>query len=122
MIVNEKIVKVQIWDTAGQERYRSITNAYYRGAQAILIVFDLCSRDSFDHIQSWIDEISKYTGPNVYKLILANKCDQEDRQVSKDDILNFEKKFDLKVIEVSAKCATNVDLAFRFVVESLINK
>jgi GTPase SAR1 family protein len=55
MIVSEKTTKVQIvifiinlkWDTAGQERYRSITNAYYRGAEAIIIVFDLTNRVSF---------------------------------------------------------------------------
>ena len=55
MIVSDKTTKVQIvifiinlkWDTAGQERYRSITNAYYRGAEAIIIVFDLTNRVSF---------------------------------------------------------------------------
>lgn len=122
MIVKEKIVKVQIWDTAGQERYRSITNAYYRGAEAIIIVFDLQNKDSFNHIQGWIDEISKYTGPNVFKLILGNKCDVENPQVSKQDIIDLEKKLDIKVIEVSAKMSNNVDVAFRNVVESLIER
>ena len=122
MIVNEKIIKVQIWDTAGQERYRSITNAYYRGAEAIVIVFDLTNKESFNHIQIWMEEISKYTGPSVFKLILANKCDSDSREVSKEEIADFEKKNDLKVFEVSAKIATNVDLAFRHIVESLISK
>jgi GTPase SAR1 family protein len=51
MIIKDKTTKVQIvkflyikWDTAGQERYRSITNAYYRGAEAIVIVFDLTNK------------------------------------------------------------------------------
>ena len=123
MIVNNKIVKVQIWDTAGQERYRSITNAYYRGAEAIVIVFDLNNKDSFNHINAWMDEISKYIGPSVYKLILANKCDSIDsRQVSAEQITDFEKKNNLKVFEVSAKAATNVDEAFKHIVESLIYK
>ena len=123
MIVEDKIVKVQIWDTAGQERYRSITNAYYRGAEAIIIVFDLTSKESFNHIQGWIEEIGKYTGPSVYKIILGNKSDDElNRKVSKEDILEFEKKYEMKVIEVSAKLASNVDHAFRHIVESLINK
>mmetsp|Transcript_2376 Transcript_2376/g.2437 ORF Transcript_2376/g.2437 Transcript_2376/m.2437 type:complete len:216 (-) Transcript_2376:46-693(-) len=122
MIVKEKIVKVQIWDTAGQERYRSITNAYYRGAEAIIIVFDLSSKDSFNHIQGWIDEISKYTGPSVFKLILGNKCDLENPEVTKKDIEDLEKKLDVKIFEVSAKLSDNVDIAFRHVVESLIQK
>ena len=122
MIVKEKIVKVQIWDTAGQERYRSITNAYYRGAEAIITVFDLGNKDSFNHIEGWIDEISKYTGPSVYKLIIGNKCDLENPQVTKKDMEDLEKKLDIKILEVSAKMSSNVDLAFRHVVESLIEK
>lgn len=122
MIVKEKVVKVQIWDTAGQERYRSITNAYYRGAEAIIIVFDLNNKDSFNHIQVWIDEISKYTGPSVFKLILGNKCDLINPQVSKEDILDLEKKLDIKIFEVSAKISSNVDTAFRYIVESLIDR
>ena len=123
MVVDDKIVKVQIWDTAGQERYRSITNAYYRGAEAIVIVFDITSIESFNHIKDWIDEISKYTGPSVFKVVLGNKSDKtEERKVTKENIQEFESKWDIKIFEVSAKMATNVDNAFRFIVESLMNK
>ena len=44
-------IKLQIWDTAGQERFRTITNSYYRGAHAIVIVFDLTKRESYEHVQ-----------------------------------------------------------------------
>ena len=123
MIVNEKTTKMQIWATAGQERFRSITNAYYRGAEAILIVFDLTNRESFLYILDWIEEVSKYTWTNICKLVLANKCDLNiEREVSRDEIEEFEKKNGIKVIEVSAKSSTNVDHSFKTIVESLINK
>ena len=124
MIVNDKVVKVQIWDTAGQERYRSITNAYYRGAESIIIVFDLTCRQSFNHIEDWIEEVSKYTGPQVHKIILGNKSDvgEEDKQVTKEDIEKFEKKTGVKIYEVSAKKSLNVDFAFKDLVETLIKK
>ena len=48
--VDGKNVKFQIWDTAGQERFRTITSAYYRGSQGILLVFDLTDMLSFDNI------------------------------------------------------------------------
>jgi len=44
----------QIWDTAGQERFRSITRAYYRDAEALLLVYDVTNRSSFDNVKvSW---------------------------------------------------------------------
>jgi small GTP-binding protein len=44
-------VKLQIWDTAGQERFRTITSAYYRGADGIITVYDVTNQESFDHVQ-----------------------------------------------------------------------
>ncbi|KAF6096514.1 RAB37, member RAS oncogene family [Phyllostomus discolor] len=44
-------VKLQIWDTAGQERFRSVTHAYYRDAQALLLLYDITNKSSFDNIR-----------------------------------------------------------------------
>ena len=38
------IVEMDIWDTAGQEKFKSLTTAYYKGADAILLTFDLTNR------------------------------------------------------------------------------
>ena len=84
MIVKDKICKIQVWDTAGQERYRSITNAYYRGADAIFIIFDVTSKESFTHIDDWIEEIMKYVGKDAVIAIGANKSDLNNKEVSKE--------------------------------------
>ncbi|CAL8263117.1 unnamed protein product [Arctogadus glacialis] len=44
-------VKLQIWDTAGQERFRSVTHAYYRDAHALLLLYDVTNKGSFDNIR-----------------------------------------------------------------------
>lgn len=49
--IDDKTVKLQIWDTAGQERFRTITSAYYRGADGIIMVYDVTNTDSFDHVE-----------------------------------------------------------------------
>ena len=49
------------WDTAGQDRFKTITSSYYRGADAIIVVYDLTDRESFSHVQRWLEEIDKYT-------------------------------------------------------------
>lgn len=47
------------WDTAGQDRFRTITCSYYRGAQGIMIVYDVCDKESFENVKTWIVEIDK---------------------------------------------------------------
>ena len=73
--INKSTVRLQIWDTAGQERYRTITKAYYKGADGILVVFDLTDRDSFVNVDGWLKEIEKHCGTDVSVIVIANKCD-----------------------------------------------
>eukprot|EP00828_Plagiopyla_frontata_P045193 TRINITY_DN7656_c0_g1_i1.p2 TRINITY_DN7656_c0_g1~~TRINITY_DN7656_c0_g1_i1.p2 ORF type:complete len:140 (+),score=23.32 TRINITY_DN7656_c0_g1_i1:15-434(+) len=51
--VQDKNIKLQIWDTAGQERFRTITNAYYKGADGIVVVYDTTCKSSFDDIDKY---------------------------------------------------------------------
>tara|TARA_B110000285_G_C14678214_1_gene403483 strand:+ start:145 stop:459 length:315 start_codon:yes stop_codon:yes gene_type:complete len=62
---NNKKIKLQIWDTAGQERYRTITNAYYKGADGIVLVFDLFDRSSFTNLDNWLKEVDNHSSPNI---------------------------------------------------------
>ena len=81
--VNGKKVKLQIWDTAGQERFKNITASYYRGGNGVLVVYDITERESFDNLTSWLIEIEKNANKNVYKLLIGNKCDLEDKRKEK---------------------------------------
>jgi len=121
MIVLDKIIKVQVWDTAGQERYRSITNAYYRGAEGIFIVFDLTNPESFNNIQNWINEVMVFTGKDVIFICLGNKNDLK-KEISKNIIDDFKKKTKLEIFNVSAKTGEGVEDAFRHIIELLIKK
>ena len=80
---------MQIWDTAGQERYRTITNAYYRGADGIILVFDLYKRDTFVNLHSWLKEVEKHANTDVSIIVIGNKADKvatETPEVSEADI------------------------------------
>jgi len=50
-------IKLQIWDTAGQERFRNITQTYFRGANAIILAYEINNRKSFNSINTWIKQI-----------------------------------------------------------------
>jgi small GTP-binding protein len=54
---NEALIKLQIWDTAGQESFRSITRIFYKGSHAVMLVFDITTRESFNSIRNWQKEI-----------------------------------------------------------------
>ncbi|KAK6184636.1 ras-related protein Rab-8B [Patella vulgata] len=108
-----KKIKLQIWDTAGQERFRTITTAYYRGAMGIMLVYDITSEKSFENIRNWIRNIEEHASKDVEKMILANKCDMNDRrQVSKERGENLAVEHGIKFMETSAKASINVDEAF----------
>ena len=66
-------------DTAGQERFRTITSSYYRGAQGIILVYDVANRESFDALPKWFSELETYVSSAVVKIIVGNKVDKVRR-------------------------------------------
>jgi len=119
--IENKTVKLQIWDTAGQERFRTITSAYYRGADGIIMVYDVTSSESFDHVEEWLSEVDRYANENTSKLLVGNKADLiEEKQVPEDTAQRFAEKLSIPFLETSAKTATNVDAAFLTMAKELI--
>ncbi|KAM4620619.1 ras-related protein Rab-34 [Polymixia lowei] len=62
---------LQLWDTAGQERFKCIASTYYRGAQAIIVVFDLSGVDSLTHARQWLEDAMKENDPSSVLLFLV---------------------------------------------------
>jgi len=119
--IDKKTVKLQIWDTAGQERFRTITSAYYRGADGIIMVYDVTSAESFDHVEEWLSEVDRYANENTAKLLIGNKADLiDEKQVSEETAQKFADKLGIPFLETSAKTATNVDQAFLTMAKELI--
>lgn len=111
--VSGKKIALQLWDTAGQERFRTMTNAYYRGAHGLFIVYDITNRESFEHVKSWLEEVRRCTDSSVSVMLLGNKSDlNEKRSVSLHEVYAFTKKHNLSYLETSARDATNIGKAF----------
>ncbi|KAK6476146.1 ras-related protein Rab-40C [Huso huso] len=59
ILLDGRRVKLELWDTSGQGRFCTIFRSYSRGAQGILLVYDITNRWSFDGIDRWIREIDE---------------------------------------------------------------
>ncbi|XP_043823097.1 ras-related protein Rab-18 isoform X2 [Dromiciops gliroides] len=69
--------KLAIWDTAGQERFRTLTPSYYRGAQGVILVYDVTRRDTFVKLDNWLNELETYcTRNDIVKMLVGNKIDK----------------------------------------------
>jgi len=113
IVLDSKRIKLQIWDTAGQERFRTITTSYFRGAQGILLVYDVTDRTTFTSIRNWVAQIQMHADVNVNKILIGNKCDMQDqRVVSYEEGEQLAKEYNIHFFETSAKQDQNVEKAF----------
>ena len=111
--INGRIYRIQIWDTAGQENFRSIARAYYKNSICACIVYDITNRNSFNSVQSWIDDCTKQTPRNILLLLIGNKNDLNDkREVQYEEGEEFAKKKNMIFLETSAKTGNNIDKIF----------
>ncbi|KEH35599.1 small GTPase family RAB protein [Medicago truncatula] len=76
--IDGKKLKLAIWDTAGQERFRTLTSSYYRGAQGIIMAYDVTRRDTFTNLSEvWAKEVDLYsTNQDCIKMLVGNKVDK----------------------------------------------
>mmetsp|Transcript_9661 Transcript_9661/g.23781 ORF Transcript_9661/g.23781 Transcript_9661/m.23781 type:complete len:205 (-) Transcript_9661:292-906(-) len=112
--LNGKNVRLQIWDTAGQERFRTMTASYYRGADGVILVYDITNANSFKHVVDWMKSVDKYARQGVVRMVVGNKSDMDTkRQVSKDVAMRYAEDMNIMWIETSAKSAENVTLCYR---------
>jgi len=108
-----KMLKLQIWDTAGQERFRTISQAYYRGAHGIAVVYDVTDNETFEHVKGWLMEVNKHASGNVRKLLIGNKSDLVEKKVVEYSLAQkFADEQGIAFVETSAKNSTNVEQAF----------
>ncbi|CAA2995574.1 ras-related RABC2a-like [Olea europaea subsp. europaea] len=113
--VGGKKLKLTIWDTAGQERFRTLTSSYYRGAQGIVLVYDVTRRDTFTNLSDvWAKEVELYsTNQDCIKMLVGNKVDREsERVVSREEGISLAKEFGCLYLECSARTRENVERCF----------
>jgi small GTP-binding protein len=73
-------VQLRIWDTAGQERFRTITTSYIRGADGVLLVYDITDPNTFSSMRYWVEQIKKGGGEALDMVLVGAKADLLDNE------------------------------------------
>ena len=125
VIYNSKKIKLKIFDTSGQERFHTLTKNYYRGADGIIMVFDLKRSETFDELTYWMEEINKNCDKNKIGLILVgNKNDGnlDERKISREQGNKIAELYNFIYIETSAVTNDNIKECFDLMVKTLFEK
>ena len=120
-----EVIKVSIYDTAGEERFKTLIKHYYRGANGILLIFDLTKKSTFDKLNFWLEDLRENSDniDNLYIHLIGNKNDlEEQRAISFEEATNFAKKNKLPYMEVSAKTGKNIKNLFDEVIKGAMIK
>ena len=122
VIVDGKTVLLTITDTAGQEGFRTLTSSFYRNCDAIVVVFDLTSRPSFEDVGEYLAEAAKYAH-RAEKFLVGNKSDLPHHAISSEEIqAQLEANQLQHFVQTSAKTGSNVDILFNLVAQELLQK
>ncbi|KAF9091233.1 Ras GTPase [Mortierella sp. AD031] len=113
-VIDEEVALLDVLDTAGQEEYSAMREQYMRTGEGFLLVYSITSRNSFEEISTFYQQILRVKDKDFFPIILvANKCDLEhERQVSTHEGRELARQFNSRLIESSAKQRINVDEAF----------
>lgn len=123
IISGDKSVKLKIWDTAGQERFRNITKQYYKGADGILLIYDITDRESFEKVRDWMKSINENTqSDKVGIILLGNKCDLDERKVTFEEGQSLAEEYNIQFMETSAYKDINITESFQSLTNLIISK
>ena len=96
-IIN-KTITLKVWDTAGEERFKSLAKNVIKGADGILLVYDISDKKTFQAMEEWIDSIiEKVNLLEVPLIIIGNKydlCIQNEKELKDDNIPKNEEKYE----------------------------
>jgi small GTP-binding protein len=122
--VRDASVKVLIWDTAGQEKFRNVAKQYYKGANGVLLIYDICNRKSFERIEFWMNELKENNQiESLYTILVANKIDLEDKRVvTREEGEKYAENNNINYFEVSAKTGEGIVDLFNNITKGTIDK
>jgi small GTP-binding protein len=111
-----------IWDTGGQELFNCIRPQYYRGAHGVLVIYDVTKKESFNHLDKWLNELDINCG-KIPKIIIGNKIDLTDERVISTEVgEKYAHQNFVSHSETSAKTGENVVEVMKELAELILSR
>ena len=118
---NDKKIELEIWDTAGQEKFKSLAKNCYKGADGIILIYDISQKKTFYNIKNWYNDIKDSINiSKVAIIIVGNKSDLPNIEVNKEISEKFCEQYNLQLIETSCKDNINIEETFNSLIENMI--
>ena len=119
--LNNKKIRMNIWDTAGQDRFKTIAKNYFKGANAVIFVFDVNHKNTIEKIKFWINSVKDNSSNDIIEVIVGNKIDIEGkREVTKEQMQSLGQDVNIETFETSAKTGEGINEVFNYLVTNLI--
>ncbi|MFX1313969.1 MAG: Rab family GTPase [Promethearchaeota archaeon] len=121
--LSNSLTKLILWDIAGQEKFDAMRRHFYKGLEAVILIFDLTNRKSFETIPNWYRDIKNYikSDTDLIGFILGNKEDLVDeRKINREEAIKIANNLNLEYIETSALTGKNVESSFNRVAKKII--
>ena len=109
MKINDKVIKLQIWDTCGQEIYKSLISNFYRNSSLAVLVYAIDNKESFTHVENWLNDLKSQASEDVRIFLVGNKADlEEERKITREQGEKYKLDQHLDYfMETSAKTGQN---------------
>ena len=122
-----RTVTLQIWDFAGQKQFRFMIDVFLRGVKGVMYVYDITDIETLAYLNDFVDLTRNYLAnhfyPKIPEVLVGNKLDLEDSEVSIEDIHDFMKNYNIKRhFLVSGLLSGNVSEPFEYIVDQITNK
>ena len=120
---DDKIIHCTLWiyhPGPGGEGFKKLYKYYIQKCEGIVITYDMSNKSSFEKVKYWIEEVELYSSTDRSKILVGNKCDKSEKEITEEEGKNLADEFNMHFFETSAKTGYNVNEAFEFLVLDIL--
>ena len=115
-------VRINLFDLAGGPEYLNVRNEFYKDTQGGILVFDVTNRESFEALNSWVDESSQFGATNPDIIVVANKIEMPSRVISEIEARSWASDNGFDYVEVSASTGSRVNQLFEQLTSRIVRE